>query len=126
MHLNAILLVLTFFTESGCRQLTSLHSNTPSLRTSKKLSISPDVLIGSPVISLIHSNDSCASSSLYFELIYKGKINEISINHIQFVGNKEVEWFSFLHKCVLFKNTIWRKLITTFSPQPSHIIKMFF
>lgn len=70
MHLNAIFVSFTFLMEPGLMQLISLHSKTPSLSTSKKLSASPDVLIGSLVISLIHSSDSAASSSLYFELIW--------------------------------------------------------
>lgn len=73
MHLNAILLSLTFFTVPGWSALASLHKMTPSLRTSKKLSMSPEVLIGSPVVSLIHSRLSAASSSLYFELIWQKK-----------------------------------------------------
>lgn len=71
MHLNAILLSLTFLMLPGCRELASLQRITPSLSTSKKLSVSPDVLMGSPVTALIHSSDSCASSSLYLELICK-------------------------------------------------------
>lgn len=35
--------------------------------------MSPEVLIGSPVTSLIHSKHSAANSSLYFELICKRK-----------------------------------------------------
>lgn len=73
MHLKAILLSLVFLIVPGWRALVSLHKITPSLRTSKKLSISPEVLIGSPVTSLIHSRHSAASSSLYFELICKKK-----------------------------------------------------
>lgn len=73
MHLNAIFDSLTFLIEAGLMQLISLHSKTPSFSTSKKLSGSPEVLIGSLVISLIHSRDSAASSSLYFELICKVK-----------------------------------------------------
>lgn len=69
MHLKAIFDSFTFLMEPDLMQLISLHSKTPSLSTSKKLSGSPDVLIGSPVISLIHSSDSAANSSLYFELI---------------------------------------------------------
>uniref|UniRef100_A0A182J6J0 Uncharacterized protein n=1 Tax=Anopheles atroparvus TaxID=41427 RepID=A0A182J6J0_ANOAO len=71
MHLNAILLLLTFFTVPASIALTSVQSTVPSFSTSKKLSISPDVLIGSPVTSLIHSRHSAASSSLYFEFICK-------------------------------------------------------
>jgi len=69
MHLKAILLSLTFLMDPGCRALASLHRITPSLSTSKKLSVSPDVLMGSAVTALIHSRDSWASSSLYLELI---------------------------------------------------------
>lgn len=75
MHLNAILLSLTRLIEPGLMQLISLHSRTPSLSTSKKLSVSPDVLIGSAVISLIHSSDSAASSSLYLLLIWEQQKN---------------------------------------------------
>lgn len=71
MHLNAILLSLIRFTEPGLIAFTNLQRITPSLSTSKKLSISPLVLIGSPVISFTHSKHSAANSSLYFELIYK-------------------------------------------------------
>lgn len=78
MHLNAILLSLTFLTVPGWRALASLQRITPSLRTSKKLSMSPDVLMGSPVTSLIHSRDSAASSSLYFELICGREADKLS------------------------------------------------
>lgn len=71
IHLKAILLSLIFLTEPASMQFTNLHRRTPSFNTSKKLSMSPEVLMGSPVISLIHSRHSCASSSLYFELIWK-------------------------------------------------------
>lgn len=71
IHLKAILLSLTFLMQPGCRQLDNLQSSTPSLSTSKKLSISPEVLIGSPVMVLIHSRHSWANSSLYLEFIYK-------------------------------------------------------
>lgn len=82
MHLNAILLSLMRFTEPGLMAFTNLHRITPSLSTSKKLSISPLVLIGSPVISFTHSRHSAANSSLYFELIWKKnrKTNRISIS----------------------------------------------
>lgn len=76
MHLNAILLSLIFFTAPGLIAFTSLHRITPSFSTSKKLSMSPLVLIGSPVISFTHSRHSAANSSLYFELICKWKREE--------------------------------------------------
>lgn len=60
-------------------QLISLQSKTPSFSTSKKLSGSPDVLIGSLVISLIHSSDSAASSSLYLELIWNERRKQINV-----------------------------------------------
>lgn len=69
MHLKAILLSLIFLTAPGCKQLDNLQSKTPSFKTSKKLSISPEVLMGSLVTILIHSKHSWANSSLYFELI---------------------------------------------------------
>ena len=73
MHLKAILLSLTFLMVPGWSALVNLQRMTPSLRTSKKLSMSPEVLMGSPVTSLIHSRLSAAKSSLYFELICKSK-----------------------------------------------------
>lgn len=51
--------------------MTHWHNTCPSLRTSKKLSGSPDVFNGKPVTLLTHSKHSWASSSLYLLLIYK-------------------------------------------------------
>lgn len=79
---SPILLSLTFFTEPASIVLTSLHKTTPSFSTSKKLSMSPVVLMGSPVICFIHSKTSDACSSLYFELICKNYIKiEIELKH---------------------------------------------
>lgn len=50
--------------------MTHWHNTCPSLRTSKKLSGSPDVFSGNPVTLLTHSKHSCASSSLYLLFIY--------------------------------------------------------
>lgn len=70
MHLKAIVLSFTFLIVPAFSELMSLQRRTPFFKTSKKLSMSPLVLIGSPVTSLIHSRHSAANSSLYFELIW--------------------------------------------------------
>lgn len=90
IHLKAIWVSLTFLIEPGLMTLMSLHSKTPFFNTSKKLSISPEVFIGSPVISLIHSSDSAASSSLYLELI---------------CNYNERKWLEFS----LVTRTLWKK-----------------
>lgn len=97
MHLNANDVLLIFFTEPSLISFTNLikknreerrnftertstwsdifppvkylHNSVPSFRISKKLSMSPLVFMFSPVIVLIHSRHSCASSSLYLLLI---------------------------------------------------------
>lgn len=53
--------------------MTHWHNTCPSLRTSKKLSGSPDVFNGKPVTLLTHSKHSCANSSLYLLFIYNKK-----------------------------------------------------
>lgn len=55
------------------KNMTHWHNTCPSLRTSKKLSGSPDVFNGKPVTLLTHSKHSCASSSLYLLFIYTTK-----------------------------------------------------
>lgn len=52
----------------------NLQSKVPSLRTSYKLSMSPETLKSSSVMAFIHSSDSCASSSLYLLFICNSKM----------------------------------------------------
>lgn len=83
--------------------MTHWHNTCPSLRTSKKLSGSPDVFNGKPVTLLTHSKHSCASSSLYLLFIYnKNKCFKGYFRGIQQDGNQwyvlnAVHFYNFFH-----------------------------
>lgn len=77
-------------------RMTHWHNTCPSLRTSKKLSGSPDVFNGKPVTLLTHSKHSWARSSLYLLFIYN-KINVLKVNSRHWTRSTECfKWLFFI------------------------------